>query len=284
MQSTEAEGRTIDEAIARAVATLGVPRERIEIEILANATRGLFGFGGKPARVRATLRAPMMAVADSQAAPAPARNASPQAAAPPIRPAVAPRPERPRPERPRREAEPRRRQRPRRREAPRPEARRSRPAAPEVPLSPEALERARALLAEIVRLCGVEGSVAAVEQTLVIHGDTSGLLIGRRGQTLDALEYVVNRAVGHDEERAAHVAVDANGYRARRRAALESLAHRMAEEARSKGRPVSLNPMSPRERRIVHLALQDDPALTTRSAGSGFYRRLVIVPAASRGE
>jgi spoIIIJ-associated protein len=278
VQSTEAEGRTIDEAIARAVAALGVPRERVEIEILANATRGLFGFGGKPARVRATLRAPMMAVADSPPAPAPPRSAPAPAEAPPKRHAVAPRPERPR-----REAEPRRRQRPRRHEAPRPEARR-RPAAPEVPLSPEALERARALLAEIVRLCGVDGSVAAVEQTLVIHGDTSGLLIGRRGQTLDALEYVVNRAVGHDEERAAHVAVDANGYRARRRAALEALAHRMAEEARSKGRPVSLNPMSPRERRIVHLALQDDPALTTRSAGSGFYRRLVIAPTASRRE
>lgn len=279
MQSTEAEGRTIDEAIARAVATLGVPRERIEIEILANATRGLFGFGGKPARVRATLRAPMMAVANSQPAPTPPPTAPPRAEVPPAR-----RADTPRPERPRHEAEPRRRQRPRRREAPRPEARRNRPAAPEVPLSPEALERARALLAEIVRLCGVDGSVAAVEQTLVIHGDTSGLLIGRRGQTLDALEYVVNRAVGHDEERAAHVAVDANGYRARRRAALEALAHRMAEEARSKGRPVSLNPMSPRERRIVHLALQDDPALTTRSAGSGFYRRLVIAPTASRGE
>lgn len=276
MQSTEAEGRTIDEAIARAVAALGVPRERIEIEILANATRGLFGFGGKPARVRATLRAPVAVNEPPQITSPPPRDPAP--AAPREARAQAARP--PRPARPPRSADARRRQRPRHRERGPAEPRRGRPPVAEVPLSPDALEKARALLAEIVRLCGVEGTVEAVDQSLVIHGDTSGLLIGRRGQTLDALEYVVNRAVGHDEERAAHVAVDANGYRVRRRAALESLAHRMAEQARRKGRPVSLNPMSPRERRIVHLALQDDPALTTRSAGSGFYRRLVIEPRA----
>lgn len=267
MQSTEAEGRTIDDAIARALTTLGVPRERVEIEILANATRGLFGFGGKPARVRATLRAPV--AVDDVSAPAPPT--------PPRDPA--PRNERPRP--PRR-SDTRRQPRPRRDEAARAVVRR--PPAPDATLPPAALEKARAMLAELVRLCGIEGSVEVVDQALVIHGDTSGLLIGRRGQTLDALEYIVNRAVGHDEERAAHVAVDANDYRARRRAALESMAHRMAERARSKGRPVALNPMSPRERRIVHLALQGDPSLTTRSAGSGFYRRLLIVPASSRDE
>lgn len=259
MRSTEAEGRTIDDAIARALATLGVARDRVEIEILANATRGLLGFGSKPARVRATLRAPLDRPA---AARAPAGEA-PLPEAPPVE-----RPRRPRPNEPhraRRVAQP---ARPGSRRAPH----------PDTPPSPAALEKGRAVLAEMVRLCGVDGAVDISDGALVILGDTNGLLIGRRGQTLDALEYVVNRAVGHDDERAAHVVVDANGYRGRRRAALEALAHRMAEKARHQGRPVALNPMSPRERRIIHLALRDDPSLTTRSAGSGFYRRLLIEP------
>jgi spoIIIJ-associated protein len=144
------------------------------------------------------------------------------------------------------------------------------------------LERAKALLADVVRLCGSEATVQIAGTRLLIEGDTGGVLIGRRGTTLDALEYVVNRAVGHDEERAAHVEVDANDYRARRRAALEALAQRMAERARRKGKPVALTPLSPRERRVVHLALQADPTLTTRSAGAGFYRRLVIVPTSAQ--
>lgn len=283
MQSIEAEGSTIDDAIARALELLGAPRERVEIEILANATKGLFGFGGKRARVRASLRRSVAEATASApaAAPvvtpaAPQRPVPPPAAAPAAPAMAAPaktgsaarRPTRP----------PRANARRDRRPAPRPAA----PAVASTPPSPEALARGRDVLAEIVRLCGVEATVAGDGARLVIDGDTSGVMIGRRGATLDALEYVINRVVGHDDERAGHVEVDANEYRSRRRAALEALAHRMAERARSKGRPVTLNPLNPRERRVVHLALQDDPTLTTRSAGSGFYRRIVIVPAAQR--
>lgn len=253
MQSIEAEGSTIDDAIARALVLLGAPRERVEIEILANATRGLFGFGGRRARVRASVRRPVSAIA---ADPAPAGEPAPAS------------------ERPARRSE--------RRPPPRPPAATASPGDEDVPPSPEALERGRVVLAEIVRLCGVGAAVQASGARLVIDGDPGGVLIGRRGATLDALEYVVNRAVGHGDERAGHVEVDANDYRARRRAALEALARRMAERARDKGRPVALDPLSPRERRVVHLALQGDPTLTTRSAGSGFYRRLVIVPTARR--
>lgn len=254
MQSIEAEGRTIDEAIARALTLLGAPRERVDIEILANARRGLLGFGGRPARVRATLRRPIDAAPTPSAAPA---------TTPPTRPSGA--------------APQRRAGAPRRRDGGRP-----RHPADDAPPSPGTLERARDVLAEIVRRCGSEATVAVDGGRLVIAGDASGMLIGRRGTTLDALEYLVNRAVGHDEERALHIEVDANDYRARRRAALEALAQQMAERARSHGRPVSLNPLSPRERRVVHLALQGDPTLTTRSAGDGFYRRVMIVPTAPR--
>lgn len=278
MQSIEAEGNSIDDAIARALSLLGAPRERVEIEILANATKGLFGFGGKRARVRASLRRPVTDDAPVAAAAVPTTDArsSPPAPAPrPVAAPSAPAPSRP-PSAPSAARGPERRRPPReRRRAPRATPR---PATPDVPPSPEALERGRALLAEIVQRCGIAGTVEAADARLVIHGDTSGALIGRRGAVLDALEYVVNRAVGHDEDRASHIEVDANDYRARRYAALEALAKRMAEQARRKGKPVALNPLSPRERRVVHMTLRSDPTLTTRSAGSGFYRRLVIVP------
>ncbi|HSP99408.1 MAG TPA: RNA-binding cell elongation regulator Jag/EloR [Candidatus Dormibacteraeota bacterium] len=259
MQSIEAEGNTIDDAIARALQLLGAPRERVEIEILANATKGLFGFGGKRARVRARLRRSVAEIASEPPVAAPPARAAESRQAHPARPAT--------------------RTPPRERRRPAPTA--SRPS-DDTPPSPAVLERARVVLAEIVQRCGVEATVAASGARLVIDGDTSGVMIGRRGATLDALEYVVNRAVGHEDERAGHIEVDANDYRARRRAALEALARRMAERARSKGKPVALIPLSPRERRVVHLTLQGDPTLTTRSAGSGFYRRLVIVPTASR--
>jgi len=157
-----------------------------------------------------------------------------------------------------------------------------RPPRLETPPDAAAVERGRSVLSEIVRLAGVEATVEAATDGLRIVGDADGLLIGRRGQTLDALEYFVNRAIGHDDGSVMHLGVDANDYRDRRRQTLEALARRMAERARTRGRPVSLEPMSPRDRRIVHLVLEGDAALTTHSAGSGFYRRLIIAPAGTR--
>jgi spoIIIJ-associated protein len=142
------------------------------------------------------------------------------------------------------------------------------------------------VLAEIVRLTGSPATVTVAPESegarLVISGDPSGVLIGRRGQTLDALEYLVNRIMAHEEDSFARLVVDLEDYRQRRQQAIEALTRRVAERARRRGKPVTLNPMSPRDRRIVHLTLQDDPTLTTRSAGSGFYRKVVIVPTDAR--
>jgi spoIIIJ-associated protein len=113
---------------------------------------------------------------------------------------------------------------------------------------------------------------------LQVRGESTGAVIGRRGQTLDALEHLVNRMLGHEEGSSQRLTVDAEGYRARRGEALASLALRLAERAKQKGRSVTLNPLSPRDRRIVHLTLQSDASLTTRSQGTGYYRKLVIIP------
>jgi spoIIIJ-associated protein len=120
---------------------------------------------------------------------------------------------------------------------------------------------------------------------LELTGDSSGILIGRRGQMLDALEYLLNRVVAREGE-PGRIIVDSQNYRARRRQSLEDLARRMGEQAKRKRKAIALNPMSPRDRRIVHLALQEDPALSTRSSGKGYFRKLIIIPAgaASAGQ
>ena len=146
-------------------------------------------------------------------------------------------------------------------------------------------EQARGILERIVHLVGVDAGVEVRHQDghlyLDLTRDDSGLLIGRRGQMLDALEYVLNRIVLKDHNEATRIVVDSQGYRERRRVALEEMALRMAEQARKRRRPVPLTPMSPRDRRTIHLALQNDPTLTTKSSGEGFYRQVVIIPKSS---
>jgi len=144
------------------------------------------------------------------------------------------------------------------------------------------VEHTRVALRDIVRHIGVDAEVTvrSAEEHVVLElsGDSSGVLIGRRGQMLDALEYIVNRIAAREGDSAPRFVVDSQRYRARRREVLEDLARRMGEQAKSRGKPVALNPMSPHDRRIVHLLLRDDPELSTKSAGRGYYRRLVIAP------
>jgi spoIIIJ-associated protein len=103
-------------------------------------------------------------------------------------------------------------------------------------------------------------------------------LIGRKGQVLDALEYLLNRIITKSEEGDAHLALDVEGYRERRRRSLEVLALRLGERAKRRRKPVALSPLSPRDRRVIHLTLEGDPLVTTRSMGRGYFRRLYIVP------
>jgi len=113
---------------------------------------------------------------------------------------------------------------------------------------------------------------------LNIQGDGGGLLIGRKGQTLDALEYLVNKMVHKNQEGKKRIVVDTENYRTRREDSLVKLAQRLGEKARQLGRPVTISPMNAHDRRIVHLALQNDRSLRTRSEGTGLYRKVIISP------
>jgi len=147
---------------------------------------------------------------------------------------------------------------------------------------PQAAETAKKILQDILRLLEVEATVDLKEESerilLNIKGDGSGLLIGRKGQTLDALEYLINKIVHKDAEDKKRIVVDTENYRIRREDSLVQLAQRLAEKAKRLGRPVTISPMSAHDRRIIHLALQDDKTLRTWSTGSGLYRKVIISP------
>jgi spoIIIJ-associated protein len=130
----------------------------------------------------------------------------------------------------------------------------------------------------IIDSATVEGRVEGETIYLNIKGDGSGLLIGRHGQTLDAIQYIVGRIVGKQLGEKRMVVVDTERYRERRKENLEQLAQRMGEKAKSTGRPVSLQPMSASDRRIVHLALKNDREIETRSEGEGGLKNIKIIP------
>lgn len=142
----------------------------------------------------------------------------------------------------------------------------------------QAVEKLRGMLWRM----GIEGEVIAREDderiTLEIEGPDSGLVIGRQGATLDALQYLVNKMVGREGFEHKPVSVDAEGYRARHAESLVELAHRLADKAIKTKQPVIAQSMSPGDRRIIHLALVEIAGVSTRSEGEGIERRLVVIP------
>jgi spoIIIJ-associated protein len=111
-----------------------------------------------------------------------------------------------------------------------------------------------------------------------VQGTDAGLLIGRRGETLQALQFVVNMIVSRELDRRTTVLVDVEQYRMRRQQNLESMAERMAERVVSSGRPMSLEPMSAADRRIIHMALSSNGNVSTESSGEGHDRKITISP------
>jgi spoIIIJ-associated protein len=152
-----------------------------------------------------------------------------------------------------------------------------------------AIEKARTALEEILQRMGIAATVQqktaadGAEIILEIKAADSGLLIGRKGQTLEALQYLIERIAGERQSsEGAHIIVDIENYRDRRRRSLEDMALRLGEKAKRQRKTVTVDALGAADRRIVHAALQDDPWLTTRSLGQGSYRRLLIIPEGDR--
>ncbi len=152
-------------------------------------------------------------------------------------------------------------------------------------------ESAKNILETLLSLMGISASVAlsaespieseeeATSSTILdISGEDLGILIGRRGQTLSSLQYIVRIVVGNQTQTRLPIIIDVEGYKRRRWEALQALALRMAEQVKVRGVPFTLEPMSAFERRIIHLALADHPDVTTESTGLGEARKVVILP------
>ena len=153
--------------------------------------------------------------------------------------------------------------------------------AEEIPDTP--VERVRAVVARVATALDEEAGIEVVEApdaiTATVLGDDLGLLIGRHGATIDALQHLAGRAAFRDEDERKRVVVDAAGYRERREEVLTGVADRAVEDALASDAPVELEPMNAAERRIVHTYLKDRVEVETHSEGDEPYRRLVVTPA-----
>jgi spoIIIJ-associated protein len=141
---------------------------------------------------------------------------------------------------------------------------------------------AQEILTKIVTLISPDTKISARRKAddivLNIEGNNPGILIGPKGKTLEALEFIINKAVNKASEKKVRVIVDAENYRQRREEFLERLAFRMGEKAKKTRKTVTIDPISPHDRRIVHLALKGDYQLQTKSNGEGFFKSVFIIP------
>lgn len=269
MEAHEIEGKTIDEAIERACREFGVPRDKLHIDIISEGTSGFLGLlGSKKAKIKAGLLSFDMSLDTPDAPPvaakpaAPAKKSEAQAKKPEAAAVAVPanRPVDASPETPRRDAEEKSGE-----------------------SSESMARRAKAVLEGILAGMGIPAPVS-VEETedailLNVKGDGGGLLIGRRGQNLDAIQYIVNKAAGRSGNGRKMIIIDTEAYRKRREESLVSLAEKLAEKVRKTKKPVTVSHMNAHDRRIIHMTLQNDESLTTKSRGEGEYRKIVIIPA-----
>ena len=245
----EVSAKTVDEAVLRALQQLGCTREEVDVEVLHPGSPGrLLGFGAEPARIRVTrLGAGPAAVAgaedEADYVEAPERVAEDEGEA---------------------EGD----------------------VAGETPVAPRDAARdaelARIMLLELVQRMGMRElrvDVVTIDPLLLnVYGGDVADLIGRRGENLRSLQFVLGLMLNKQLRRHTRVNVDADGYRARREELLTGMAERFAARVRSTGQPMQLEAMPPNERRIVHMALAEDPDVTTESVGEGDARRVVISP------
>ena len=148
-----------------------------------------------------------------------------------------------------------------------------------LPLAQEMLEQFLLKMQESVKVSAQQEDDRI---TLRIETDDAGLLIGKQGQTLDALQYLVTKMLAKRSRRKVRIAIDVEAYRARHNEALALLAQKYGEKVKKTGKSITLNPMNPYDRRIVHMALQGDKDLKTTSRGEGLYKKVIISPVKRR--
>ncbi len=150
----------------------------------------------------------------------------------------------------------------------------------------EEVELAKKLMAGLLERIGVRAEVQAVLKEeglhLEIKGDQEGILIGRHGRTLDSLQFLINRMVNKRLETSVRIVLDINDYRKRKTESLKKMAIRIGEKVKSKGHPLTIGPFNAHDRRIIHIALKEDPSVRTESLGEGKLKQITILPTPSK--
>lgn len=245
MDYIEVKAKTIDDAITDALVQLGITSDQLDYEVIEKGSNGFFGLvGSKDAVIRARKKVVVSEkkeapVEEKKAAPAPVRN-EPAAAAPKAEKVIS--------------------------------------SADFAALEQSAKDflsqvfKAMELEVEIITKTDVESKMIDIE----FQGPEMGVLIGKRGQTLDSLQYLTNLAVNKQSDCYVKVKLDTEDYRKRRKETLENLAKNIAYKVKRTKRPVSLEPMNPFERRVIHSALQNDRYVSTHSEGEEPFRHVVV--------
>ena len=303
-----ATGKTIDLAIEAGLTQLSMDRDSVSVEILETPKSGFFGIGASPAKVKLTYEAP-----DEPAAPAPALSSASRskpkksvsekpaeaanapkviapAAAPMQRPAEQRASAKPASERPERTEKPRQ-EKPRqpkenkpRQEKPQQPKKEAAPAEPKVytPAEPgsteERIEQFIKGLLEHMGSDAVPHAMKTADESYSVDlvGENLGILIGRRGETLDAIQHLANYAVNRGQNKRVRINVDAENYRLKREESLQRLAQKVAGKVTKYRRNITLEPMNAYERHVIHATLQDYPDVTTYSTGTEPNRRIVV--------
>lgn len=292
-QYTEFEGKNIEKALESASKSLNLPVDKIHYDILSYGSSGIFGLVGvKKARIRVSTDDPRGGNSQIQKeARSQARDLVKDAFSDHSKPEPKPEPKRAEPKRPEPKKFESKLSEPKKPEPKRTEPKISEPESVPVPNSPEA-EQAIALgrqaLQRIVDTIS-EGTNVAINQqngriTYNVEGGNSALLIGKRGLTLEALQYLIEKIVNKQNDARIRVLVDVGGYLTARKTNLQRLATKMADKAQKTNKPVTIGQMNAYDRRIVHLHLKDKQGVRTQSVGEGYYRKLVIFPKRRRGK
>jgi spoIIIJ-associated protein len=155
---------------------------------------------------------------------------------------------------------------------------------PEADLVGQAQEILEKMLEKMGETAKVEASRDEDRITLSIESVDAGLLIGKQGQTLEALQYLVSKVLSKQSKKKVRLVIDIESYRARHSQALTQMALKYGDKVKKTGKPITLNPMNPHDRRIVHLALQGDTELKTLSRGEGLYKKVVVYPVKKKEE
>lgn len=274
MKKIEIKAKTVEDAITEASLKLGVTSDKLEYEVVEEGSAGFLGIGKKEAVILAYRKEDTQEeetekkVLKAHAKESPKKDKAKKADAP----------AKSKPKKEKTQKHVKRDEQPAEEEYT--------PSVPKkqkeiTPMTQENISHCEDYLKSILTAMGLEAEVSSKEEEdhscyMEVAGEDMGVIIGKRGQTLDALQYLLNRVASAHQDGSVRIKLDTEDYRERRKKTLENLARNVASKAKKTNRNVVLEPMNPYERMIIHSTLQDDPAVTTYSKGKEPYRTVVV--------